>query len=316
MSETLQNFLDDLRNNKAPDTRKIYEDRFKDVTGYLSVTNTDVFLSMDARVFEDKVHMYIKSRAQGGKKYSFLNQAVSAVRLFCIANRITLNFPWLYAKIPKPEASEDETEVKQDRPYNSKELADLFKLAFERKNIRAINSMGFMYTGGPRVGALAGIRIENLQYVEKYDLYAILGYAQSKRFRYWIITAPWLKPFIDEYKGNRTEGKFFISHVNNEPVTKSALVKEVWQLLVDAGVRKLNENGDTTSRHDTMLDHGFRKAHSTACEVSGMKDDHISRLRGSRKGLKGVYQLPTPLEIIESTNYMEAVKRLQNPLTF
>lgn len=312
MSETLRNFREDLQNNKAPDTRKIYDDRFDDLMRFLGRPNPDQFLTMDKRVFEDKVHMYIKDRNSQGKGYSFLNQAVSAVRTFCIANRIDLNYPWLYSKIPKPEAQEQEQE--QDKPYSPEQRLALFKLAAEKENYRGFISMGIMYTGGPRIGALVKLRIEQMKYVEEYDLYALLGYPESKRYRYWIITAPWMKPYIDKYKGERKEGRLFVSHRDGEPVTKSALVKEVWNLLVEAGIRKPNKDGDTATRHETMLDHGFRKAHSTELENAGLTDDHIGRLRGSKKGLKGIYQLPTPKEIIETTGYMKAATILKAPM--
>jgi hypothetical protein len=311
LNETLRNFYEDLQNNKAPDTRKIYTDRFKDIMRFLSNPNTDQFLTMDKRVFEDKVHMYIRDRHQQGKGHSFLNQAVSAMRLFCIANRIDLNFTWLYSKIPKPEASEDETEIRQDEPYSKEQLAKLFDLATEKKNLRAICSMGIMFTGGPRIGALPRIRIENLAYVEKYDLYAMRGYPESKKFRYWILTAPWLKPYIDQYKGERKDGRLFISHINDEPVKKGALVKEIWRLLIESGIRKPNKDGDTSTRHETMLDHGFRKAFSTACEAAGLNDNSIAHLRGMKDRLAKIYQLPNPIEVIESTNYMQAVPRLE-----
>lgn len=313
LSETLRNFQEDLQNNKAPDTRKVYNDRFEDLMRFLGRPNPDQFLTMDRRVFEDKVHMYIKDRNGQGKGYSFLNQAVSAIRTFCIANRIDLNFPWLYSKIPKPEAQGEEKE--QDKPYSPEQRLALFTLAMKKENWRALCSMGLMYTGGPRIGALPKLRIEQMKYVEENDLYAFLGYPESKRYRYWIITAPWMKPIIDRYKGDRKEGRLFISHRDGEPVTKGALIKEVWNLLVEAKIREPNGNGDTASRHDIMLDHGFRKAHSTELENAGLTDDHIARLRGSKKGLKGIYQLPTPKEIIETTGYMKATSILKAPLS-
>jgi hypothetical protein len=60
-----------------------------------------------------------------------------------------------------------------------------------------------------------------------------------------------------------------------------------------------------------MLDHGLRKFHSTTLEKAGLRDDHISRLRGSKKGLKGVYQLPTPKEVIDLTGFMQAIPLLE-----
>lgn len=313
MSESYRNFKEDLQNNCAPDTRKVYSDRFTDLMNFYGLKNADRLTELPKKELEQKVHAFIRSKSESGKGYSYLNQAVSAVRRFSIANQLGLDYDWMYSKIPKPEVNEDQTEKEQDKPYSQEQLDAVFALAIKEQRWRAVCSMGFMYTGGPRIGALAGIRCEDryFQYIEKYDLYAIMGYPESLKYRYWIITAPWLKSFIEMYKGDRKEGRFFLNHVNNEPVTKSALVDEIWDLLIRAGIRTPNENGDTKGRHNTMQNHGFRKAHSTALEIAGLRDDHISRLRGSKKGLKGKYQLPTPLEIIETTEYTKAVPRLQ-----
>lgn len=312
MSKAYQNFVTDLDRNKSPATKQVYTDRFRDFCQVYEIRNADQLAGLQKRVFEDQIAGYIDSRVKMGKGYSFLLQAVSAIRYFCLSNRIDLNFPWIFNRIPKPEASDEQ--AFQDKPYSSSQLEAVFKTALKAKKQRAICSMGIMLTGGARIGALSTIRIENIQYVEKYDLYAILGYPASKRFRYWIITTPQVKKAIDAYKGKRSSGALFISEVDGAPVKTAALLKEIWQLTIKSGVRKVNANGDTTTRHKNMLDHGFRKSHSTILEKAALRDDHISRLRGSHKGLKGVYQLPSPLEICELTEYHKAIPMLSLPI--
>lgn len=311
MSESYRNFIEDLENNSAPDTVKTYKERFKDLMNFYGLKNADRLAELPKKELEQKVHAFIRSKGESGKGYSYLNQAVSAVRRFSLANQLGLDYDWLYSKIPKPEVTEDQTQKEQDLPYSQSQLDAVFGLAIKEGNWRAVCSMGMMYTGGARIGALSGLHLEPkyFQYVDKYDVYAIMGYPESAKHRYWIITAPWLKPFIDLYKNDRDAGKFFVSHTDGEPIKNSALIREVWRLMISSKVRI--PKGSNLERHTNMLNHGFRKAHSTALEIAGIHDDHIARLRGRKDRLAKTYQLPTPTEIIESTDYMKAVSRLQ-----
>jgi integrase len=170
-----------------------------------------------------------------------------------------------------------------------------------------------MAKGGPRIGALPTLRLEPeyFQAIESYPgLLAIMAYPKSTA-NYWIILPPKASKLVLEYKGKRDKGPLFVQeHDAKAPLRYKGLVRAVERAAIEAGVRKVHK-GDHLKRHKVMLDHGLRKFHSTTLEKAGLRDDHISRLRGSKKGLKGVYQLPTPKEVIDLTGFMQAIPLLE-----
>jgi len=169
-----------------------------------------------------------------------------------------------------------------------------------------------MAMGGARIGALPTLRIEQdyFQLVEPYKVLAIMAYPFSLA-NYWIILPPKASELVIAYKGKRIDGPLFMQEIDKtEPLRYKGLIHAVERAAIGAGVRKVHK-GDKLKRHKVMLDHGLRKYHSTTLEKAGIRDDWIARLRGNKKGLKGVYQLPTPKEIIELTGFMQAVPMLE-----
>lgn len=304
-------FVKYLTDNKAPDTKKIYLERFANFAE-IAKTTSATLAKLGPSAIEDKVKDYIDQKVQGGAGYSYLNQAVSAIRLFCLANRINVNKDWLYAQIPKPDsAGQDKKNFDDDQPYSKDQINAMLEAA--KGNIRGLSAITVMATGGPRIGALPSMRAEPAycQMVEKHNVLAIQAYPKTTA-AYWVLLPPKASHIILKYKGARSKGPLFTNKFDdNEPANKKSLQTEIWKIAIKAKVRKANRGGDTLRRHDNMLNHAFRKYHSTTLEKAGLRDDPISRLRGNKKGLKGVYQLPSPLETIEITGFMQAVPFLE-----
>jgi len=308
MSKSFQNFISDLDRNKSPLTKKVYADRFKELMAVLGVTHADVFTTMPPTEFEDKVKAYIDTQVKNGKGYSFLNQTVSAVKFFCTANRINLNFAWLFNKVPKPDTSSTQgATVAEAKPYNKGQIELMHRALNKTEKDKAVKDrikleMGIMYSGGARIGALNGLLIEKSLYIEKYDLVATQAYPNTQA-AYWIILTPTVSKIFLKVIGKRRAG-FVLTNSRNQdgdPLSYTTIKYDILEMLHLSGIKeKGKDNG-------IMMDHGFRKFHSTQLEKAGLSDDHISRLRGSKKGLKGVYQLPTALETIELTGYEKAI---------
>lgn len=324
MPACYQNFVDHLNNNVSRATKQVYLERFADFMQESHKPNADQFEIMGANDFENLIKDYIDSKARQNKSYSYLNQAVSAFRAFAVANRIRIDHDWIYSKVPKPDkAGTPDRQKEQDNPYTNGQINAVIKAC--KYDPRPLTSIAIMALGGARIGALPDIRIEDIQLVEKYGLYAIKGYAMTTA-AYWIILPPFVNSILQAYIGKRDKGFLFYTKHESDPkkhlyprASRGGLISEIWRLSLKAKVRAKNDNGDTMTRHRNMLDHGFRKWHSTALEKAGLRDDHIARLRGNKKGLKGIYQLPTPQEVIELTGYMQAVpllSSLQFPISY
>lgn len=306
MSKSYQNFVTDLERNKSPVTKAIYTTRFKELMAGLGITHADAFLTFPKTEFEDKVKMYIDKKVADGKGYSFLNQTVSAVRLFCIANRIDLNFIWLFAKVPKPDTASTEGTAyyKDEKPYNKGQIELLNRAANKdkKRKDRLKLEMGIMYSGGARLGALPTLRIEYSVYVEKYDLIATKAYPQTKA-EYWIVLTPTVSKLFFKVIGKEKKG-FVLTNSRNtdgDQLSAQTIKGDMLDLTIAAGIRQKHQASEI------KLDHGFRKFHSTACEKAGLRDQQIAHLRGTKERLAKIYQLPPPIEVIENNNYAQAI---------
>lgn len=299
MSKAYQNFIEAL-DQKSTFTKEVYLACLKNFCEFLQIRNCDRIVEIEVKKLEDLIKDFVRSLVATGKGYSSQNQHVSALKMFFVSNRVNLNFSWIFMALKKDNP---EDKVK-DRPHRKPEIARLLKKA----DLRGKVELGIMFAGGARVGALPGIKIPHLHYVDEYNLYAIDAYPNDKEANYWILVTPQVSAWIKELVGNRKEGFLLRSKNDNKSgITRDAIVYEVFQLTLAAGLR---EPGKDTERQDVMLCHGLRKFFRTTLETSKIKDEHAERLLGHIAKLKRIYSKPTPLEVVETTEYQKAIPNL------
>jgi len=298
MSKAYQNYIEVL-DQKSRFTKEIYLNCLKNFCQFTQIKNCDRLVELEVKKLEDMIKDFLTYLTNNGKKYSSQNQHVSALKVFFVCNRVNLNFNWLYMFIKKDDP-EDRT---RDRPHTKNEVGRLLKQA----DLRGKVEVGIMAGGGARVGALPGIKIEHLAYLEKEALYAIDAYPGDQE-NYWILVTPQVSKWIDELKGSRKEGYLFRSKNDNKSqISRDAIVQDIFQLTLAAGLR---EPGKSDERKNVMLCHGLRKFFRTHLEIAGIKDEQAERLLGHLKDLKRRYSKPTAQQVLDSTEYIKAIPYL------
>lgn len=292
-SKSYHNFQKAL-GQKSKETEKTYDACFWSFLDYRGLTNPDSLLEGTQQEKEDAIKSFIQE-----KSYQMANKALWALRLFYSANRVLLDWQHITLFMPKqPEKSDTESY----RPYSKDEITQIFKAADERQLL----ACGVMASAGPRIGALPTVKLDDLVFIEQYKLYAIKFYSFSAKDAYWSFVTPQISKLIDDYKGKRKEGFLFVYKDNPRfQVTRDALVSDLYRLLKKAALRTPGEQSDT------QLDHGFRKFFRTQLEISKILDDAAERLMGhNTKRLKRIYSMPSPLELLEATEYYRAIPNL------
>jgi integrase len=166
-----------------------------------------------------------------------------------------------------------------------------------------------MATAGLRVGALAGIAVNDLEYIDKYSLYAITVYSNTNS-EYLTFLTPQTSELMRRFIGNRADSKpvFYNLFEPDLPLTQSAHVVGIWRLLVKAGLRQPTT---TTEHKAVMMDHGFRKHYRTQLDASGMREDYGERLMGHGvNSLVERYTRPKPTVWLETSGYLAAIPHL------
>ena len=289
-----ENFLTVLRQQrKAPDTITTYDFYLK---YYAKQTGQSVneLVNGTQKQIQDRIKaFYVNATPPQATKVS------AALSLFFAVNEITID--WKIVKLLKPvppEVSENET-----RPYHKPEIETLLRAANERTRLSILT----MATAGLRVGALPGIRVQDLIWIDKYSLYAITVYPKT-RAEYLTFLTPQtsglMARFVKKAKGDHV---FFNYHDTTTAAGKGAHVMAVWRLLVKTGLRKPTDRQD---RKETMLNHSLRQHYRTVLENAGIKEEHAEKLMDHGPKLVRTYAKPTPEQWLETSQYMKAVPQL------
>lgn len=302
MSEAIDAFRRKVR-KKEPDTQKTYWGALRRYLTYrgLQEEQAEELLKGEARRIEDDLATYIKKLVNDGKSYSSQSIFYSAIMMFYEANRIPLTWGWIADHM---EGQADDG--KGGRAYDQGEIVILHRAA----EIDEQTAMGVMYSGGPRVGALAPIRIRHLKFFEQYKTYClkyyILGDVEegwdriiSKRFTF---VTPQVSKYIDELAGGRGPNDFLFvnKHDASQGVTTEAIRKRITALARKVGLRDI---GSAYERKAVQIDHGFRKFFDTQVQHAGVDDLYRKFMMDHSLGLDDHYFKPLPEEVFEGSAY-------------
>jgi|SRR5918992_3244479 site-specific recombinase XerD len=165
-SVALRNFVQTCR---SPETRKIYLAALQYFMDYLKIERDryDKLLEKDPKLIQMDISDYITYLKDSTTLSSgSISTYISAVRKFYTMNDITtLNWEKIHSFEPDREKSVE------DRPYTHAEIKRLIENTSPRN--RAIILL--MSSSAPRVGALTGIRIKDLESIDNYGIRSSLG---------------------------------------------------------------------------------------------------------------------------------------------
>jgi integrase len=209
----------------------------------------------------------------------------------------------------------------EDRPYTKEEIKIMFNAAQE---IRVKIIISLLSSSGLRHGALPILKLRDLEKIEKYNLYKITAYRNSKKFKYNTFCTPECTALIDSYleyrkkqgeqlKGNsplireqfNTTDKLKIN--NPRQLTPRGIRFMINDVLTKyTNLRKKlkfdHENKRKQGRNPTMLTHAFRKFFSTECAKAEVYPDYIELMLGHKlPGMRSHYNKPDINILLEGT---------------
>jgi integrase len=213
----------------------------------------------------------------------------------------------------------------EDRPYTHSEIRTLVDSASLRDKAIIL----LMSSAGLRVGAVPGLRIKDLEPVDKYKLYKVRVYSKSVKSRYVSMCTPECRSSLDQYLelrkrwGERItdDSPLFRTDYNVRegtrkvrPITVRAVIAIVNVLLRNTGLRHqvsiatgtetetaagLGQHQPQYKRFHIMMTHGLRKFFETNAFKAGMDHMYLRRLMGQQSGLEDAYLKLSEEELLE-----------------
>jgi integrase len=310
-NESFRNFISKFRN--SPKTRQDFINWLKVFVKYCdkklkinSNGNTDLLLfNNDTRKIQTVIKQFIDSLYDESKlSPSTVRCYYLAVKQFYQSNEITLNWPVIkdYLGIM--------TSIKRDydMPYTYEEIHKMVDKADERERVIIL----LLASTGMRRGALPELKIGDLKWIEKYNIYEITvyaGYKEEYKTYCSMECATYINSYLDfrmrnkeqltkqsylirkQFDTRNKQGLIKISDARDPPekhkITMRNLESIIYRLIYDSGIRehdkKKSRLGD---RHVNMASHSFRKFFENKCLESGIDPFYVSALMGHRS--KGI----------------------------
>jgi integrase len=321
---------------RSPATRRMYSKALKYFMSYLRLSpkDYDKLLDKDPKAIQMDICDFVTFMK---KEHSSATMTlyVAAINKFFTMNDIsTLNWKKIHSFQGEKE------KLTEDRPYTNSEIQLLLQKTTPRN--RAIILL--MCSSGLRVGAL-GLRIRDLEPIDKYGIYKVNVYATSKKSHYFTFCIVECRKEIDSYLewrkrwGERLEpdAPLFRRDFNSlaerdrskervKSLQSDAIRWFIGRLLRDTGIRPVTpmietENeGESNSRRTPrprshiMQCHGFRKFFETNAFKAGMNNIYIRRLMGQKAGLEDSYLKISEEELLEGpdrhTGYVDIIDQL------
>jgi integrase len=312
-SDAYRNFINSIGSEA---TRRNYRYMFSYFMAFCKETSYDDMVGMEPERLEGVIRDYIihlkqdKKRSQGT-----VSAYISAIRHFYDMNDIDLH----WKKIAKFKGRQ--RSVVEDKPYTRQQI----KTLLDGATLRDKCFVFLMCSAGLRRGALPGLRLKDLQKIDKYQLYKISVYKNEQEY-YVTFCTPECARYIDRYLdwrqrlGEQLKPNSPLLRISFDAVTQPNVPKPVSIYVVNSRVRALLERTgvrpaqETYQRTELMLSHGFRKFFKTTCINADMNPLYSEYVMGHRSGLTKSYFKPTDQELLEGNDkalgYVAAVNDL------
>jgi integrase len=234
------------------------------------------------------------------------------------------------------ESRGEDTEIveEEDRPYTKEEIHKMLNAA---QDIRVKILISLLSSSGLRHGALPNLKLKDIEKIEKYNIYKITAYRNSKKFRYHTFCSPECRNLIDrylEYRRNKgeelncnsplireqfnTNDKLKINNPKHlTSMTLRFLINDVLTKYTDLR-KKLKydyENNRKIGKNSTMLTHAFRKFFTVECTKAGVYHEIVEKLVGHKiPGSRNSYLIFNHQTLLEGTaeckGYVAAIEAL------
>jgi integrase len=298
-----------LESIKSPRTKEIYGDAVTRFCLWSGIKEAKL-AKTPAKTIQTKLIEYVIYLKNQGRSFSLQNVAISAVKKYCEAFDVEVNFAKVYRYVG------EQTTNHEDKPYSTEQLRTMVATGDPRAKALIL----LLDSTGVRAGAVPGMLIRDLTKIEDKGLYKVVVYANSPKDRYFTFTTPEAAQAIDAYLDIRKVAgevikptaplfrkEFNHANANNpEPLGFGGTSAIIQRTLVKAGLRVLND--EPNFRHTTAMYHGFRKFFNTALVRAGVKPVVVEILTGHTIGLQKNYLRLDEAEVL--AEYLKAVDLL------
>lgn len=318
---------------KTRPTRKLYVNSLKNFIQFL-VENKAIeeakpdALLKDGEVVEDWILQYLQWYKDNDKSVAMMRARLAALKLFYEMNRYSKKIDW---KIITKSLGEEKR--LRDRPYTIAEIRRML----DKADLRLKSIILTLTSTGMRVGALPDLKIRNLEFIEKYGIYRMTVYENTK-FEYSTYCTPEAAAAINTYFEYRKrygeklgpDAPVFrdvfdkaeaIRDFDKAPAPRQIDVQTITALirvnLIDCGIRQVLPQTESKKavRHSVKVAHGFRKFFDTTCTQAGVHPLYVELLLGHNIALKGSYFRPTLNDLLEGNDKMLGYVAAINELT-
>ena len=249
-------------------------------------TNCEEILKIGEQELEDTIIDYVNSIRHLSE--GTIIGRLAAIQKLLDSNRVYLK--WKYINSFK----QSDKKIHKDEAYTREQIEEMLKYCTEPRMTCII--LIFASTG-IRVGAFEGLKLKHLKPIdtEKGKVYEFTIYEGSKE-EYVTYCTPECSKAIDSYLDYRnrsgeelTKDSYLIVKQFNfrqslgkyEPVKPISITNLVYGLLIKSGIRKVNREGKGKGfRHDTQIDHAFRKWFVSQCVNADINDTKRELLTG------------------------------------
>lgn len=290
------NFIDSL---KSPITKQEYETNIK---YYLKFCNYNKLSDLLTIVEPQKqIVKYITSQKNRGLSTSSISTMLYPIYHFYVMNDVILNRVKINKFVGEP------TLKTVDRAYTYEEIQKILNVSDLRMKVIVL----LMASAGLRIGAIAELRLRNLEKIEQ--CYKVTIYEGTDSSYYSFVT-PECASFIDSYLEYRTKNgekltqdsylirdQFDINDIeqirNKSKGIQTGSLKQLLNLiLIKAGVREVNHT-NPHKRKEVARAHGMRKHFTTQLVNSKVNPEIREMLLGHKIGLASCYYRPTEQEM-------------------
>ena len=283
----------------------------------------DRLVNMDIKIIQANICEYVTYLRDNGKSHSTVSAYIAAIRhLYDMNDIVSIN----WKKVHNFEGEEEKGV--EDRPYTHSEISTMLQNTTMRNQAVIL----LMCSSGPRVGAIPLVRIKDLEPIDKYNIYKVTYYPNSKKYRYFTFCSPEARNHIDAYLQWRERlgeklkpdsplfrNEFNVLEVQHpQAISRKAIQFTMNRLLKSTGIRVFEPPTELTAnksnRTHIMQCHALRKFFETNAFRAGMDLIYVRRLMGQRAGLEDSYLKLSEEELLEGdskhTGYIGIIDQL------
>lgn len=277
---------------QSKNTLKLYMHNLGKFMNHFAIKDYDGILAIP----DDKLQVMLEDYLFYLKKHLSPNTipvAMAPLELFFTVNDRNPNFKKLHKMYPTP--------VKKtgNKAWTTQDIQNMMKNT-TKKRTRAL--ILFLASTGARIGTVEEIKLGNL--IEMSGKCKAVQFYEGSNEEYWGFLIPEASKALDEYLDERRKdgekmgpnSPVFRSGYKLASMTAHPISKKMAQMLLMKCIKNSSGILRTKSgkRYDVQTAHGFRKRFNTILKLNSSVNPNIAeKLMGHKKGLDGVYLVPT-----------------------